>query len=123
MSAEIRSEDVALMRDMIVHRRITLGMKWLDERRQLIASFDPSAKYSAAFLGYLAQWVDAGYGSPELLAPLIARYPPAGRDWLSLADYAHVRMAEAVVAMAAEEPDHATERLQPVLMLAGEIRD
>jgi tetratricopeptide (TPR) repeat protein len=32
-------------------------------------------------------------------------------------------MAEAVVAMSAEEPDHATERLQPLLMLAGEIRD
>ncbi len=123
MAAGIRKEDVALLRKLIVDRNIGEGTRWLDNHQTLIQQFDCNAPFAAEFLGFLAQWVDAGYASPALLTPLIAQYPARGRDWLTLADFMHVRMAEAVVAMAEEEPDRAIERLRFVLNLQDEIRD
>lgn len=123
MGVTFSPEDVASLRSMIGQRRIALGTAWLDQHRHLIETLDPAAPGAASFVGYLAQWVDAGYGSPSLLENLIARFPAGQRDWLTLAEYAHLRMAEAVVAMFAEEPDRAIERLQLVLALGDELHE
>ena len=123
MNAAIEKDDVALLRNLIVERSIGRGSRWLDEHRSLIEQFDPKNSSAAEFLGYLAQWVDAGYGSPALLEPLVALYPQGGRDWLTLSDYVHVRLAEAVIFMSTGEPDRAIEGLRLVLTLESEIRD
>ncbi len=119
----IRAEDIALLRRLITSRSLEDGMRWLDAHRALVEQFNPQAQHAAEFLGYLAQWVDAGYATPAMLAPLIARYPASGRDWLTLSGFLHLRMAEAVVAMAEEEPDRAIERLRFALNLEEEIQD
>ena len=123
MTAAIARQDVAQLRQWITERNLGCGIHWLDAHPDLIARFHPRDPNAPALLGYLAQWVDAGYSSPEILEPLIALYPSGSRDWLSLADYAHVRMAEAVVAMAKQELDRAVDRLRFVLSLEEEIAD
>ena len=109
------------LRQWIVEREIGRGVRWLDEHRRLVEQFDPRDEHAPAFLGLLAQWIDAGYASPALIAPLVAMFPAGTRGWMKLGDYAHVRMAEAVIAMAEEEPDQAMERLRLVLELEGEL--
>ena len=59
----------------------------------------PRTKSAGALLGYLAQWVDIGFESPQLIKCLLPRFPKDSRAALPLLDYLHLRMAEGLVAM------------------------
>lgn len=111
------------LREDVAYRRIESGMRRLDEHRALLTSFDPSAKNAARFLGYLAQWVDIGYGEPELVRKLLASFPKSARSKLTVADYLHLRMAEGMLAMAEEEPDEAIPHFDFVLGFDEEVED
>jgi tetratricopeptide (TPR) repeat protein len=111
------------LREDVAYRRIESGMRRLDEHRALLEAFDPSAKNAASFLGYLAQWVDIGYGSPELVRTLLAAFPKTVRSKLSVGEYVHLRMAEGVLAMAEEEPDEAIGHFDFVLGFEDEVDD
>ena len=98
-------------------------MRRLDDAKDLIQSFQPAASNAAAFLDYLAQWVDIGYGEPSLVKQLLACFPKSSRSKLVLSDYIHLRMAEGMLAMAEEEPDYAIGHFDFVLRLEDEVHD
>ena len=104
-------------------RRIDSGLRRLNEAHDQIERFEPAAQNSAAFLDYLSQWVDIGYGEPRLVKQLLACFPKSSRSTLSLADYIHLRMAEGMLAMAEEEPDLAIRHFDFVLGLEDEVQD
>src|SRR5690348_3650167 len=120
---EISSGFLDQLKQDIELRRIDSGMTRLAQARDLIQRFQPAAPNAAAFLGYLAQWVDIGFGDPELVKRLLSHFPKRSRSSLTLADYIHLRMAEGVVAMSEEEPDAAIGHFEFILDLKDEVRD
>ena len=120
---EISPELLTQLKEDIELRRIDSGMARLAKVRDLIERFQPPAPNAAAFLEYLAQWVDIGYGEPDLVRRVLSRFPKSSRSRLTLADYIHLRMAEGVVAMADEEPDVAIGHFDFVLDLKDEVPD
>jgi tetratricopeptide (TPR) repeat protein len=122
-SAAIPGELLERLREDLAFRRIGSGMAHLAACRPLIESLDPASKNAAAFLGYAAQWVDAGFADLSLIRDLLGRFPKEDRAALPLAEYVHLRMAEGIVAMADEEYQTAIQSLEFVLSVAGEIRD
>lgn len=123
MSSLIHAESLGCLRRWIIERRMSEGFQWLDDHRADLERFEPSEPGAILLLGYVAQWVDAGYRLPTLLRHMLDRIPPSGRDWLTIEHFAHLKLAEAVLAMLSEEPDRAIERLRAVLNLEPEIRD
>lgn len=97
---------LAQLRDDLGFRRIKQGICRLESIRPFIETLPPQHP-SGVLLGLVAQWVDAGFGTPALLERLLQRFPPAMRASLPLLDYLHVRMAEGVLAMEQEDFDAA----------------
>src|SRR5947209_2420271 len=95
----------AQLRDDLGRRRIRAGIEALERGRAEIESLSPCSPHAGILLGLLAQWVDAGFDSPDLLVILLARFPAPVRAALPLVDYVHLRMAEGVVAMSQEDFD------------------
>lgn len=110
------------LRDDLGFRRIENGMKTLESVRPAIETIEPVPQ-SGVLTGLVAQWVDAGFDSCELLVRLLARFPKAARASLPVPDYLHLRMAEAAVAMSREEFGRAIEHLMLVLAFEEELDD
>jgi tetratricopeptide (TPR) repeat protein len=119
----ISEQLLAELKEDIAQRRISDGYALLDSRAALFEAFDASQPNAAALLGYLAQWVDIGYRDPALVKRLLGCYSQGCRSRLSLSEYVHLRMAEAMVAMSEEEADRAIGHLDVVLTLADDVND
>lgn len=111
------------MRDNVTSRQIRRGFDHLATLESLIRTCGPEQPGSGAFLGYLAQWVDIGFGKPTVVSELLRRFPPPSRQALSVLDYVHLRMAEGLVAMSQEEYRGAAEHFTVVLALGAEVQD
>src|SRR5215831_3698382 len=114
---------LALLRDDLGYRRIRAGIERLESLRPQIEAISPDTPDGGTFLGLIAQWVDAGFDCPDLLARLLPRFPAASRAALPLAGYLHLRMVEGVVAMAREDFDGAISHFGFVHSLENEIAD
>ena len=110
------------LRDDLGHRRIRQGVRRLERLRSAIESQEPRSG-GGILLGLVAQWVDAGFDGTELVERLLARFPPAVRGALPLADYLHMRMAEGLAAMSREDFVGAAAHFQLVLRFEEEIED
>ena len=115
--------DLAQLRDNLGCRRIRAGIESLERLRPEIESLNPCQPHAGTFVGLIAQWVDAGFDSADLLARLLARFPAAVRAGMPLIDYLHVRMAEGVVAMSHEDFDSAIAHFRLVRGFEDEIND
>jgi tetratricopeptide (TPR) repeat protein len=104
-------------------RRIQEGFDCLDAHRQVIDQIGPGQPRSAALAGYVAQWVDAGYANVSLIKRLLARFPERGRAYLTVAEFAHLRMAEGIVHLNSEEPDRALAAFDVIVALAPSLED
>jgi tetratricopeptide (TPR) repeat protein len=122
-STEISDEFLAQLKEDLVCRRVGRGMARLEEHRHLLSSFDPGRRNAAVFAGYLAQWVDVGFQRPGLVKEIVASFSKAVRARLPLHDYLHLRMAEGMVAMAAESKEEALRHFDFVLSLEEETAD
>ncbi len=95
----------------------------LDEHAALLESLDPEARNAAALAGCVAQWVDIGYGEPELIERLLACFPREKRCKLPVADYLQLRMAEGLLLLLRDRPDEALQQFDLVLSMQDEIED
>lgn len=77
--------------------------------------------HQASFMLCLAQWVDLGYESPELIDDLLRQLSLESRSQMPLRDFLMVRMAEAFAAMAHEDTDRSIELLGFVLSAEREL--
>lgn len=114
---------ISQLRDHLAFRRMEDGMRTLAANAPAIQSLEPGQPNAGVLLGLVAQWVDAGYAGPELVRELLARFPASRRAELPLLDYLHVRLAEGMVAMAAEDFTLATQHFRFVESLEGEMND
>jgi tetratricopeptide (TPR) repeat protein len=115
------SSIIAQLREDLGYRRIDRGIRTLDSCSPILASLDPSATNSGTLLGVVAQWVDAGFSTPALVRELLGRFPAPSRADLPLADYLHIRLAEGMAAMAAEEFQSACGHLLFVQSMESEV--
>lgn len=111
------------LRDHLGFRRMECGMQTLSAHASAFASLDAAQPSAGILLGLVAQWVDAGFAAPELVRDLLQRFPHEHRADLPLLDYLHVRLAEGMVAMAAEDFALAAQHFHFVQSLEGEIDD
>ena len=114
---------LAQLRDDLGNRRIQHGIETLEGLRPEIETLTPDRRRAGVVLGLIAQWVDAGYGSPDLLVRLLANFPSESRAALPLVEYLHLRMAQGVVDMANEDFDRAATHFRLVESFETEVRD
>src|SRR5437763_3165723 len=111
------------LKDHVASRQVSKGIALLDTHSRLCTSLDAEQRHAAAFVGYVAQWVDIGYREPVLLQKLLARFSKPARIRLPLGDYLQLRMAEGLLALLHDEPDHALLHFDLVLSMQEEIED
>jgi tetratricopeptide (TPR) repeat protein len=122
-SREITDEFLAQLKEDLVCRRVGRGMTRLQAHQELFTSFDPERKNAARFAGYLAQWADIGFQRPTLVKEIVSRFTKSIRSRLPLQDYLYLRLAEGMIAMAAEATEEAFHHLDFVLGLEEQIDD
>lgn len=120
---EIPDSLLQQLREYLVTRQVSNGIALLDANAHKFALLDPAQRNAAALVGAVAQWIDIGYSGPELLEQLLPRFPREGRGKFSVADYAHLRMAEGLLALLGDHPDEALRHFDLVLTLQEEIED
>ena len=125
---EKRSPDIpdSLLQELRKHlaaRRVSSGFALLDENQPVFTALDPAQRNAAALVGAVAQWVDIGYGEPELVEQLLARFPQELKRRLPVGDYLHLRMAEGLLALLRDHPDEALRHFDLVLSLQDEVED
>src|SRR5690348_2138363 len=108
----IPGELIAKLRHNLVFRRIHDGFAEIAANRECVEQIAPSDKNGAALLSILAQWVDIGFDSPQLIQRFLKRFPKELRSQMPLADYVHLRMAEGFVAMTQEEFEEAVKHFE-----------
>ena len=123
MSREITDDFLAQLKQDLVCRHVGRGMTCLQDHQELFTSFDPEQKNAARFAGYLAQWVDIGFRRPTLVQEIVARFTKSIRSRLPLQEYLYLRLAEGMIAMAAEATEEAFRHLDFVLGLEEQIED
>ena len=111
------------LRSKLGARTISEGFECLNANRASMDQIGPGQPRSAIAAGYIAQWVDAGYGSTALIKQLLARFPDRGRSNLTIEDFAHLRVAEGILSLVAEDLDRAIELFSVVLALAPNLED
>ena len=104
-------------------RRIGSGMARLDEHWSKTGRFHPKHMDAAGVLCYVAQWVDAGWRSVDVVQDGLGSFPKGRRLSLSLMNYAYVLMAEGAVWVAEENIDRALANFSLVISLRAEITD
>ena len=114
---------IAHLRDDLAWRRMADGMQRLEACKAALEGLGPRQENAPILLGCLAQWVDIGFASPDLIRTLLARFPRSCRAGLSLREYLHVKMAEGLVAMDVEEFDEAIGHFRFVEALEEEVRE
>ena len=120
---EIPDEFLKQLKEDIAWRRIDSGLRCLGVHKELVESCELQQKNAAVLLGYLAQWVDLGFSGKGLLKRLLSRASCACPETLSLLEYAHLSLANGLVAMSAEEFGKAIKCFEGVLALEAEISD
>jgi tetratricopeptide (TPR) repeat protein len=114
---------LAALRDHLGNRRIDEGIRLLELRRDELEACSPASPHSGVLLGLAAQWVDAGFASPQLIERLTGRFTKSTRSALPLLDYLHLRMAEGAIAMSNEDFEGAASHFRFVQSLGGEVDD
>lgn len=111
------------MRDNVASRQIRKGFDHLRTLDAVFQDCGPQQSGSGVLLGYLAQWVDIGFGRRDLVKQLLARFPTACRQGLEVLDYIHVCMAEGLIMMSEEEYGRAAGHFAVVLALEKDIEE
>jgi tetratricopeptide (TPR) repeat protein len=114
---------IAKLNRASLERRVGAGIALLDSQRFDTLPSNRKGPAPVVFLLCLAQWVDLGYKSPQLLEKLLAQVTPSARAKMPLRDFLMLRMTEAFVAMAEEDDDQAIRLLGFVLEADCELND
>jgi tetratricopeptide (TPR) repeat protein len=122
-SREITDDFLAQLKEDLVCRRVGRGMTRLQDHGYFLTSFNPEQKDAARFAGYLAQWVDIGFQRPALVREIVSCFTKSIRSRLPLQDYLYLRLAEGMIAMAAESKEEAIQHLDFVLGLEEQTDD
>jgi tetratricopeptide (TPR) repeat protein len=119
----VSDEFLARLTNDLVHRRIKSGIEYLRTHPFPVEQFNPTHKNAAAAVGYLAQWVDAGYGTPSLVKTALKRFQEVPRVELSICDYLNLKIADAFVCMAEGQYESAVKHLKFVRLFEPELED
>jgi tetratricopeptide (TPR) repeat protein len=111
------------LRSNLVARNLSRGFALLEANRQTLFNLNPDQPGAAALVGSVAQWVDMGYGEPELIARLLERFPEESRRRLAVGEYLRLRMAEGLLALLGDHPDEALRHFDLVISLQEAIED
>jgi tetratricopeptide (TPR) repeat protein len=122
-SPKIPTHFLDQLKEDIAWRRIDSGLQRLHARKDLVESCNPSQKGAGVLLGYLAQWVDMGFAQPALIQQILTRFSATNRETLSVLEYAHVRMADGLLATSEEDYARAIRDFETVLALKDAIQD
>jgi tetratricopeptide (TPR) repeat protein len=120
-AVSITPQLVQELNNAIEERRVENGIALLGRLDCKRITLNALGAVQVPFLLCLAQWVDLGYESPQLVDDLLQQLAPDRRAQMPLRDFLMVRMAEAFAAMAHEDTDRAIELLAFVLGAEREL--
>ncbi len=119
VSAQVLQE----LRELIHARRISSGTALIAHYKADFEEIAPGKDLAGRAVGCLAQWVDVGFEDEDLLLRLLERFPKSARQALPLADYVHLRMAEAVMATRRGDLEEAQKHVDTALAISDEADD
>ncbi len=119
----IPAELLTALEEYIQERQIGKGIALLEQECARFGNISPEERSAGVALSCLAQWLDVGFQDGGTLVSVLKRFDKAARQNLPLTEYVHLRMAEALVAMRAEELATALYHLDTVLSLSEETAD
>src|ERR1700693_39397 len=122
-TTEISPGFLTQIKEDIANRRIEAGLCSLTPHQNLLEPTPLRQTNSVILPGYFAQWVDVGFPGRALLKQLLSLFASASPENLTLLEYAHLRMADGLVAMSEEEFAKAIKNFNTVLTLENEISD
>lgn len=108
---------------LFAQRRIGDGTAILEGYQRELADLDAGEAGLGKAMGLLAQWIDVGFDDKGLLSRLVQSIPRSARESFSVADYVHLRMAEAILAIGREELAAALQHLDTVSTLSEDLED
>jgi len=111
------------LRGSLQNRRIQAGIALLDQHKADFAAVTPEQCLGGVAVGCLAQWLDVGFDCEDLLLTLLDRFHKTSRHTLPIADYIHLRLAEAVIAMRREDLPEALRHLDIALLVSEEVEE
>src|SRR5438270_1696306 len=111
------------LRGSLQNRRSQAGIALLDQHKADFSAVTPQQCLGGVAVGCLAQWLDVGFDCEDLLLTLLERFHKNSRHTLAIADYIHLRLAEAVIAMRREDLPEALRHLDTALMVSEEIEE
>jgi tetratricopeptide (TPR) repeat protein len=120
-TAPITAQLLQELNDAIEERRVQDGIAMLNSMHCKRIETTELGPHQASFMLCLAQWVDLGYESHELIDDLLRQLSLESRSQMPLRDFLMVRMAEAFAAMAHENTDRSIELLCFVLSAEREL--
>jgi tetratricopeptide (TPR) repeat protein len=120
---QIPHDFLAQIKEDIANRRIAAGLRCLSAHQPALESIHPHQNNSVILLGYFAQWVDVGFPGRALLKQLLSHFSSTSLESLTLLEYAHLRMADGLVAMSEEEFAKAIKCFNTVLTFESELSD
>lgn len=121
--SEIDENFLSQLKDDLAERRIERGITLLRSRESFMEVVCPQHENAARFVGHLAQWVDVGFASATRLRDILSRFDQSQRSKLSVTDYLYLRMAEGMVAMAAQLADVAIRHFDLLIIFGEEWND
>lgn len=118
-----RKELLAGLREDLGFRRIESGMARLGPYGTEGSQLETGRPDAARLLCYVAQWVDAGWREIDVVERGLEAFPPGRRGELTVNDFVHILMAEAVVWVREENIERALANLRLILSLSDAIPD
>jgi tetratricopeptide (TPR) repeat protein len=122
----------ARLKELILLRQVTQSFELINQNLPRLISLDPADENALRVLACFAlgadltfahRYADRQTGVATLLRQTIQRFPGRPRAQLRVIDYAHLRTAEAVLAMNSEEYDRAITCLSFVLAAGEDLGD
>jgi tetratricopeptide (TPR) repeat protein len=120
----IDADLLSRLQQHVAEREVESGIRCLQSLQPFLSELSPSHEGAARLIAQLAIWTDIGFNGPPLVE-LLKRFTSnkSARSKLSVGDYACLRMAEGMLAMAEESMESAISHFDFVLSLSEEIND
>jgi tetratricopeptide (TPR) repeat protein len=117
----LSSKRLLKLNDALLHRRVEEGRKLLNRAHKDIVGLDPKEPLATAYVLCVAQWIDIGYESSQLLDDLFSRFTKVPGRQIRFLDYIHLKAIEGYLAFTREDLETAIAAFSFLLQIDVEI--
>ncbi len=111
---------LAQLRGDVMERRVEQGLLWFEDHVTSLRAVNPEHPNTAAFIGYLSQWISLSDHATDAVRELLSFFPQPIRSRLPLDSYLHLRLAEGILNLAAGNAETASVHFEFIISVEEE---